>query len=245
MLKVEKLSLGFRRYSGLWRQEEVSLLSQISFDLSQGEVLGCIGASGAGKSLLAHAIMGLLPPNAFCSGRVTLFGRPISFAKFGRDIGFIAQDISHLDPLAKIGAQHKWAQKRHGQALSLKDFDLDGRLYPHELSGGMARRAMIALAGKPKLVIADEPTAGLDPQARRFVLQHLRAHADSGGAVLLIGHDLMAMLPFVDRIAVLDEGRLCALEVGSAFRAKGDALQSPKARAIWLALPDNDFVTDA
>lgn len=243
MLKVEELSIAFRRYRGFWRQEEQLYLEDISFDLSASEVLAVIGASGAGKSLLAHGLMGLLPDDAIRRGKVFLRGQKIT--QLGAQIGLVAQEVSYLDPLATIGAQQKWAQRRHQKALALQDFNLPSNAYPHEISGGMARRVMIALAGKPEVLIADEPTSGLDEHCSAQVLRHLRAHADEGGAVLLISHDLRAILPFADRVAVLVEGRLCGLERASAFTGDGAGLQSPQARAFWRALPENGFLSDA
>nr|WP_201742154.1 AAA family ATPase [Mangrovicoccus ximenensis] len=121
------------------------------------------------------------------------------------------------------------------------------RDYPSQLSGGMARRVLLAMAasGAPDLLVADEPTAGLDPENRDTVLRLLRDHAGAGGAVLLITHDLKAALPFADRVAILDEGRMSGLEPAAAFRGDGGFLTSGHARALWRALPENGFRADA
>ncbi|WP_136684287.1 ATP-binding cassette domain-containing protein [Falsirhodobacter xinxiangensis] len=255
MLNVENLGIGFSRYTGLLRQEEMTRLSGVSFDLCEGEVLAVIGGSGAGKSLLAHALLGLLPPNATLRGTMSFRGRsmtPYPASLRGRRIALMAQQVSHLDPLARLGAQTRWAARRTG-AAKVPDLQTLGlgpetcRLYPGQLSGGMARRALFALAGvgQPDLLIADEPTAGLDPENRDRLLALLQAHAHRGGAVILITHDLMPALPVADRVMILDEGHMCGFESSRDFKGDGMALTSPYAHALWRALPENAFLTDA
>lgn len=261
MLKIRDFSLGFYRYSGLLRRELSPRLEALTLDLAGGEVLAVIGASGAGKSLLAHAVLGLLPPNAVTGGMIdyrgqSLTGGPYPAGLRGREIGLMPQDIGHLDPLAPAGRQIGWAARRAGRG---RDFDLAAgiarlglpvaaaRAYPDALSGGMARRVLLAmaLAGQARLLVADEPTAGLDPENRDMVLGLLRGHARGGGAVLLITHDLHAALPFADRVAILDRGRMCGLEAARDFHGAGTALRSERARALWRALPQNGFGIDA
>ncbi|MDH2327412.1 ATP-binding cassette domain-containing protein [Cereibacter sp. SYSU M97828] len=222
MLTIAHLSVSFRRYRG-FRQVEVPALSGIDLHVAAGEVVGVIGASGAGKSLLAHAILGVLPPNAILRGRIDACAA-----------GLVPQQVSHLDPLARIGRQVRWAGGSAPDALA--------PLYPHQLSGGMARQAMlaIALARQPRLLVADEPTAGLDPDAGAGVLDGLRRHAVGGGAVLLISHDLNAALRICNRVVLLDEGRVRGIEDARAFCGDGAGL-SPHARALWHALPENGF----
>jgi peptide/nickel transport system ATP-binding protein len=258
MLTLENLSLGFRCYSGLFRQISVSRLSGLSLTLAEGELLAVIGSSGAGKSLLAHAILGLLPENALLGGEMAFRGQSLigayPAALRGRRIGLMPQEISHLDPLARARRQILWAGRRaHVRA------DVDGSLarlgltpamaekYPSALSGGMARRVLLAMAsvGVPDLLVADEPTAGLDPDNSASVLRWLRAHAAGQRAVLLIGHDLRAVLPYADRVLVLDEGRSQGVEAAADFCHDGGRLRSAHARALWRALPENGFLADA
>ncbi|MFJ1293475.1 ATP-binding cassette domain-containing protein [Paracoccus yeei] len=176
----------------------------------------------------------------------------------GRRIALMPQQVSHLDPLARVERQIAWAARRAGSragagghaARRLADLGLaagTGRLFPNQLSGGMARRVLLAAAtgGAPDLLVADEPTAGLDPDCRDTVLRLLRERAAAGGAVLLITHDLHATLPFADRVAILDEGRLCGVEAARDFQGDGAALTAAHARLLWRALPENGFRVDA
>lgn len=258
MLELSDVSIGFRSYSGWFRQQEVTRLSGLDLSISAGEVVAVTGASGAGKSLLAHAILGLLPPNAVLRGGMRFDGHdltaPYPAHLRGRHIALMPQEIGHLDPLATAGRQIRWAVRRTGGTGSACDriaaLGLPaevGDLYPNQLSGGMARRVLMAIAcaGAPDLLIADEPTTGLDPENRDTVLRKLRTHADAGRSVLLITHDLAAALPHADRVVILDDGRMCAVESAAAFRAEGVTLFSDHARALWQALPENGFRADA
>lgn len=243
MLEVSGLSIAFRRYSGLFRQREQTCLTGVSFDLRAGEVLAVIGSSGAGKSLLAHAILGVLPPNAVMRGTVRRTARPT----------LLPQSTAHLDPLASAGRQIARAADRAGRRAplpaALAGVGLSAQvapLRPHQLSTGMARRVMLAaaLAQEAGLIVADEPTAGLDPANRDAILDRLRAEADRGAGVLLITHDLGAALARADRVAVLEGGALCCVEPARAFRGDGTDLSEP-ARHLWRALPENGFLSDA
>src|SRR5690606_8717027 len=110
MLEVSRLSIGFRRPVGLWRREVVAALREISLEVRAGEVLAVIGASGAGKSLLAQAILELLPANALLSGTIHFQGAPLDAAALrGRQIALVPQSIAWLDPLVRMGRQVEWA----------------------------------------------------------------------------------------------------------------------------------------
>lgn len=254
MLEVNNLSVAFRRYSSFFRQEKITRLNNLSLKLKAGEVLAVIGHSGAGKSLLAHAILGLLPENTMQSGEILFKNEVLDEQALkilrGKEIALLPQQISYLDPTAHIGSQIRWAAKRAKTAPDIAARlhavgleDSTAKLYPHQLSGGMARRILMAQAtsGGAKLLIADEPTAGLDPDNRDSVLDQLRHYADQGGAVLLITHDLIPVLSRADRVAILNEGELCCLAPTSAFVGAGEALASAYARALWQALPQNGF----
>lgn len=255
LLAVEDYAIGFRRYRTLLRQAEIMVLEGLSFGLERGEVLALVGASGAGKSLLAHALFGILPPNALTRGSLKLDGRalgPQSLAP--RRMGLVPQSPSHLDPLQRCGRQLAWAARRRGLrpdaalvASTLARFGLEAavtRAYPHQLSGGMARRLLLAMAaiGGPELIVADEPTGGLDPEHAAIVLAQLRRLADAGSGVLLITHDLAQALPFADRVALLRQGRLVGTEPAGAFTGAGEQLRLPYARALWRAMPQNAFI---
>lgn len=258
MLEITNLSVAFRRYSSFFRQEKITRLNNLNLNLKAGEVLAVIGHSGAGKSLLAHAILGLLPNNAEQSGEVTFKGQILNEKILehlrGQEIALLPQQISYLDPTAQVGSQIRWAAKRANTQpetiARLQAVGLDANaahLYPHQLSGGMARRVLMAqaTAGGAKLLIADEPTTGLDASNRDNVLDQLRHYADQGGAVLLITHDLIPALARADHVAILNEGELCCLAPTSAFTGTGESLNSPYAQALWQALPQNGFNANA
>lgn len=258
MLEINNLTIAFKRYTSFFKQEKITRLNNLNLELRAGEVLAVIGQSGAGKSLLAHAILGLLPDNALQSGEIRFKDQPLDEKALktlrGKDIALLPQQISYLDPTAHIGSQIRWTAKRANtapevfsrlQAVGLEKHTAN--LYPHQLSGGMARRVLMAQAtsGGAKLLIADEPTAGLDPVNRDSVLDQLRHYADQGGAVLLITHDLIPVLARADRIALLNEGELCCLAETNDFSGAGEALSSNYAQALWQALPQNAFLAHA
>ncbi|QCX29052.1 ABC transporter ATP-binding protein [Nocardioides jishulii] len=231
----------------------------MSLDVRAGEVVALVGASGAGKSLLGHAVLGLLPPNATEQGRIAWRGEDVDVAArcrlAGREVALLPQALSHLDPTASVGAQLRRAARLAGvprpatrqvatDALARQGLDASVlRLHPHQLSGGMGRRVLtaIALMGDPALVIADEPTPGLAPESVTAVLQRLRGMADDGRGVLLITHEISAALVVADRVVVVDRGRTLDEAPASAFSGSGQLLAHPYTRALWLALPANGF----
>jgi peptide/nickel transport system ATP-binding protein len=259
MLEVNNLSVAFRRYDGITSRSHTVCLRDVSLSLSESEVMAIVGASGAGKSLFAHAILGVLPSNAEVHGSITLAGERLTAKRQaevrGKAIALVPQSIAFLDPLTHIGNQIIAAARRAGvpaqerkdaAAKALARFGLDATVagsYPHELSGGMARRVLLAVTtvGDPGLIIADEPTGALDLGNATVVLNYLRALADRGRAVLLITHDLRPALEVADRVLVVREGRAVELAAASAFRGEGKQLTSDYARALWRALPQNDF----
>ncbi|MCA8882943.1 MAG: ABC transporter ATP-binding protein [Rhodobacteraceae bacterium] len=210
-------------------------VDRVSVDIAAGEVLGIVGESGAGKSLLASAVTGLLPPRAGLSGgEVWIAGARVDHlpeARLrrlrGRVVGTVFQDpLGALNPLMTIGAQlaetiavhlplsRSAARQRAAEALAEVGIPAPAdRLgcYPHELSGGMRQRVGIALAlcAAPALLIADEPTTALDVSVQAQILALLkRLCRDRGMAVMLITHDMGVIAETADRIAVLYAGRL-------------------------------------
>lgn len=256
-LRLDQVSVGFTRYDGLIRQRELRILEGLSFGVDRGELVALIGASGGGKSLLAHAIFGILPSNAVVGGRIHVDGAtldaPLRQRYCGRRMALVPQSLSHLDPMTRCRKQIAWAGQRAGYRLDaesieslLARYGLDeqaANAFPHQLSGGMARRMLMAIAavGDPDLIVADEPTSGLDGVNSAHVLAHLREQADCGKAVLLITHSLSEALAFADRVAVMKGGCLESIEAASDFAGGGEALRSPFARALWTALPQNAF----
>ncbi|MBZ5486318.1 ABC transporter ATP-binding protein [Halomonas aquamarina] len=263
MLRIEQLSLALPYYPRFWRRRYATHLNQLSLSVTAGSVHAIVGASGAGKSLLAHTIMGLLPEDARSGGRCFFKGAALDErrkrALRGRELALIPQSLSALDPLARSQRQVGWAARRAGlspagahQAAcqALAHYQLDERAcqaYPHELSGGMARRVLTAMAQvtQASLVIADEPTVGLDPLQRDRVLDALAALARQGKAVMLITHDLRHALSIAEHVTVMHEGHCVETAAAHMFHGTGQALQSAYARALWQALPDNAFTLDS
>jgi peptide/nickel transport system ATP-binding protein len=259
MLQVDNLSVSFVRYRGLLGRRRVTGLSAVTLKVAAGEVRAVVGASGAGKSLLALAILGLLPSNAEQGGRIRLAGEDLTAERAqalrGHRIAFVPQSIACLDPLARTGRQVAWAARRAGiprrridsaVRAAMARFGLEGgaeRAFPHELSGGMARRVLMAIAtiGPADLLVLDEPTTGLDPDHIGTMMTHLRALADEGRAILAITHDIAAVLPIADHVTVLRDGASIETAPASAFAGTGDALRTCYARALWRALPQNAF----
>lgn len=208
-----------------------ALVRDVSFSLGPGERLGLIGESGSGKSLTSLAVTGLLPDSLVASGSVLLDGHQVVGAR-DADLrplrGPVAQivfqePLTALDPLMRVGRQIAEPLRRHlglrGSALrsavsaALDEVALSeprfARAYPHELSGGQRQRVAIAiaLAAKPQLLIADEPTTALDVTVQDAVLSLLeRLVAERGMALLFISHDLAVISRMVDRIVVLRDG---------------------------------------
>jgi len=222
----------------------------IQFDIHPGERVGIVGESGSGKSLTAHSVLRLLPRNAAIidgsvmhGGRdlVTLNESELSSVR-GQSVSMIFQNAAAaLNPVLKIGRQvsdviavHTGGEgKAHIESAArevlvgtgLADVDAVMNAYPHQLSGGMAQRVLIAMAlsSKPELLIADEPTTGLDMSIQAQVLGLLRKRVESiGAALLLISHDIAVVGEICDRIAVMYAGRI--VEIG----ASRDILQAPR-----------------
>lgn len=249
ILRVEGLSLSFTQYTTGLHQQELAVLHDLSLTVSTGQVVAVVGASGSGKSLLAHAILGLLPYNSHMSGRILYAGQPLTPERAqklrGQEIVLVPQGTTCLDPLMQVGAQIRRGS-RAAEAVqkcrqALKRYGLGEeteKLYPFELSGGMARRVLIATAAMehPRLVVADEPTPGLDARSAKRLLGHFRELAEDGAAVLFITHDLELALTVADQIVVLYAGETIEQTIP-------DRLRHPYTRALWQALPQNGFHT--
>ncbi len=252
LLSLEDLSIEFTRNVG--RVRSTTAVRSLSLDLDEGEILGVIGASGSGKTLLAQAILGILPANATVTGQLRYDGEPLDERRLrilrGREISYIPQTVNHLDPLMTVGRQvrigldPRTARSRQRELFTRYGLADDvARLYPFQLSGGMLRRVLFAtsIRDSVRLVVADEPTPGLHPDAVAEVLRHLRELSEAGASVLLITHDIFAAIAVAQRIAVMHGGELLTVEAASAFAGNGDDLAHPFARELWRALPQNQF----
>lgn len=254
ILEVKNLSISFTQYDRGTRQRLLNVIRDLSLTIKPGQVVAVVGSSGSGKSLLAHGILDILPYNAHRSGEIRYQGEVLTprhtKALRGREIVLVPQSVVYLDPLMKVGSQirrgRRDAVSRQRSAAVLGRYGLPRsteRLYPFELSGGMTRRVLIstAVVETPRLVIADEPTPGLDTRAMRHILSHFREIADDGAGVLLITHDLEAALTIADRVAVFYAGETIE-EAAAADFAQLSRLRHPYTRALWHAMPQNGFV---
>lgn len=252
VLEVDRLCLSFTQYDRGFRRKTVSAIRALSLTVRAGEVAAVVGASGSGKSLLAHAVLGLLPYNAALSGRIRYRGEPLTPARAaalrGREIVLVPQGASWLDPLMRVGPQLRRGDRspaaRQRAAAALERYGLGPEtedLYPFALSGGMVRRVLLACAAQesPRLVVADEPTPGLDAAAAARILGHFRELAEGGAGVLFITHDLELALAAAHRLTVFYAGATVEEVDVRAFTAGGPA--HPYTRALWEALPQNGF----
>lgn len=191
VLEIKGLKISFKQYDRGLRQTELETIRNLDVTVPAGKVVAVVGSSGSGKSLLAHAVLGILPYNASVSGEILYDGRPLTGELVkklrGDEIVLVPQSTSYLDPLMKTGQQIRKGRNDPASRKKLDDilrqYELDPKveeLYPFELSGGMARRVLISTAAlsSPRLVIADKPTPGLDARAARRILGHFREIAD-------------------------------------------------------------------
>ena len=259
VLELRKLVVEFVTRHGTLRA-----LDGISLSIAPGEVLGVVGESGAGKSLTGAAVIGLLePPGRIASGEVLLAGQRIDHLPMedlrhirGKRIGTIFQDpLTSLDPLYRVGEQlietirtHLPVSEQEARARAIAllaevgipapEKRIDG--YPHEFSGGMRQRVVIALAlaAEPELIIADEPTTALDVSVQAQIIAVLKKLCrERGTAVMLITHDMGVIAETADRVAVMYAGRV--IEIGPVR----DVVKSPKhpyAKGLMGSIPALD-----
>ena len=253
------------------RRVHHNVLRDLTLSVHEGEILALVGASGSGKSVLADALMGLFDANVVASGEMWFDGSRVAPGDLsnlrGHGISLVPQGVSSLDPLMRVGEQVRGEARGADRRARREDarrrmvrqrelFEAYGlaseveRMYPHELSGGMARRVLLmcALMEEPRLLIADEPTPGMDDESAAVAAHDLRAFAQDGGGVLLITHDLDFALSVADRLAVFREGTVVEETSVSAFR-RAEALRDPYARELsraWIRLhEDNNWASGA
>lgn len=254
LLEVKDLSVAFNQYTSGLRQRELKVINSLDVDIKPGEVLAVVGSSGSGKSLLAHAILGILPSNAIVSGTIKYQGRTLKIEDQlelrGKEIALVPQSVNFLDPLMSVGNQVRIGirdgDKLKTQREVFKRYNLKPEVeefYPFQISGGMARRVLVstAVVSGASLVIADEPTPGLDEKNLKEALGNFRELANRGCGVMLITHDIEAALTIADRIAVFYAGTTVEIAPVEDFSGKGENLRHPYSQALWRALPQNDF----
>ena len=251
ILEVKKLSVTFTQYDRGFSRRTLHAVEEMNLSIHSKEIVAVVGSSGSGKSLLAHAIMGILPYNGDMSGEILFCGEPLTTEHVkklrGHEIVLVPQSVSYLDPVMKIGDQIRNGKKSASikeRCLSvLKRYGLSPDItekYPFQLSGGMTRRVLISTAvmEQPKLVIADEPTPGLHLEAATRVMGHFREMADEGAGVLLITHDLELALLTADRVIVLYGGRVIEETDAESFQDEKN-LKHPYTKALYRSMPKN------
>lgn len=256
LLEITNLSVSFRKLEQGLREKHTEVLHQFNLTIEEGEIVAIVGASGSGKSVLADAILGILPSYAEVSGTMRYKGQTLTRKNLektrGSEIFLIPQSVNALDPLMKSGKQvqsmirNGEKQSQLQQVFQKVDLPLQTKdLYPFELSGGMARRILLSCAfvSKAKLIIADEPTPGLDEETLNEIIKMMKELSNEGRGMMFITHDIMTALHLADRIAVVYAGELLEVANVNDFTGKGEKLSHPYTKALWNALPQNDFTS--
>jgi oligopeptide/dipeptide ABC transporter ATP-binding protein len=257
-LKVEDLRVHYHTPRGA-----VRAVDGVSFDLKSDERLGFVGESGSGKTTIALALMRMIKPPGKIEGGHVLLGETdlLALSEEGirrlrlADIAMVSQGaMNSLNPVRRIRDQIVDALADHGERLSRQDLDARiaellrrvglnhdvAKMYPHELSGGMKQRVVIAIAisMRPQVIIADEPTSALDVVVQRQIMETLRqVQDDLGASVILIGHDMGLMAQFVTRLGVMYAGKL--VEIGGVDDMFAEPLH-PYTQLLIASLPSLD-----
>ncbi|SHG27686.1 peptide/nickel transport system ATP-binding protein [Kaistia soli DSM 19436] len=257
LVEIDDLTVSFRQYEGV-----VQAVRGVSFDLESGESLGIVGESGSGKSVTCSALLRLLrePPATIAAKRLSLGGQDMLRADKkalasirGRVAAMVFQDpMTSLDPVFTIGHQivetitaHRDVSKKDAmqraiallKRVEIKNAEAVVRFYPHQLSGGMLQRVMIAMAlsCEPAVLIADEPTTALDVTIQAQILQLIKdIQAETGMGLVMITHDLGVIAETVDRVVVMYGGRV--METGPV-EAIFEAPLHPYTRALLASIP--------
>ena len=264
LLQVEGMSVDF----DAGKPTVYRALEGVTFFINKGEVLGLVGESGSGKTVLSHSILGLLPGNGrISSGQILWKGQALQNlpekqlrAIRGKEIAMIFQDPqASLNPVYTVGRQIEWVLKLHrdlsGQeaqrevlrlfeSVKLRDPRRCARSFPHELSGGMCQRVMIAmaLACKPELLIADEPTSALDVKTQTEIIELLKQIRNASPiAILFISHDLRTIRSLCDEVLVMSSGKISKKCPVSSCRENigADRLEAIIYDSAPLARPEN------
>lgn len=256
LLEVKDFALTFRQYEQGLKEVELPVVHELNFSIHEGEIVAIVGASGSGKSLLADAILGILPDHAETKGMIHYQGTPLTKTRQNKlrknEIAFIPQSVNALDPLMKVGKQVqtnvKSKNKRQTQQTLFRQVGLAKEVstqYPFELSGGMQRRvlAATALGTDAKLIIADEPTPGLDPEVLTKMVEQMKQLVTEDKGMIFITHDIDIALKIADKIVVFNEGKTVEVAKVEQFTGNGANLKQSYTKQLWNALPQNQFST--
>ena len=257
LLEVNNLSISFTQYVQGLNRHDLKVISDLTIDVGESEIVAILGSSGSGKSLLAHSILGILPYNSHVTGEIKYKGQildqELKEKLRGKEICLIPQSVNFLDPLMKVSEQaigeckdeKEHAEKKIRQREIFAKYGLDESvddLYPFELSGGMARKVLLstALVGDPTLLIADEPTPGLDAKSVEETIADIRNLKEQGKGVLLITHEIDVALKTADRIAIFYSGYVIEINKVENFK-NADNVLHPYTKALINSLPKNGF----
>ena len=257
LLEVNNLSISFTQYVQGLNRHDSKVITDLTIDVDEGEIVAILGSSGSGKSLLAHSILGILPYNSHVAGEIRYEGQvldqELKEKLRGDEICLIPQSVNFLDPLMKVSEQaigeckdeNEHKEKKLRQREIFDKYGLDESvddLYPFELSGGMARKVLLstALVGNPKLLIADEPTPGLDAKSVKETIEDIRNLKEDGKGVLLITHEIDVALKTADRIAIFYSGHVIEINNVENFKNSENVLH-PYSKALIDSLPRNGF----
>ena len=220
LLEVNNLSISFTQYVQGLNRHDSKVITDLTIDVNENEIVAVLGSSGSGKSLLAHSILGILPYNSHVTGEIKYKGevltQELKEKLRGKEICLIPQSVNFLDPLMKVSQQAigECEDDKEREEKKIRQIEVYIKyglyenvddLYPFELSGGMARKVLLstALLGDPNLLIADEPTPGLDKQSVEETISDIKNLKEQDKGVLLITHEINVALKTADRIAVL------------------------------------------
>ena len=257
LLEVNNLSISFTQYVQGLNRHDSKVISDLTIDVDESEIVAILGSSGSGKSLLAHSILGILPYNAHVTGEIKYKGETLNQELKekirGEEICLIPQSVNFLDPLMKVSEQaigeckdeKEHAEKKIIQREIFARYGLDESvddLYPFELSGGMARKVLLstALIGNPSLLIADEPTPGLDKKSVEETITDIKNLKEHEKGILLITHEIDVALKTADRIAIFYSGYVIEINTVENFK-NADTVLHPYTKALINSLPRNGF----
>ena len=257
LLEVNNLSISFTQYVQGLNRHDSKVITDLTIDVDESEIVAILGSSGSGKSLLAHSILGILPYNSHVTGEIKYEGQvldqELKEKLRGDEICLIPQSVNFLDPLMKVSEQaigeckdeNEHKEKKLRQREIFDKYGLDESvddLYPFELSGGMARKVFLSteLVGYPKLLIADEPTPGLDSKSVEETIEDIRNLKENSIGVLLITHEIDVALKTADRIAIFYSGYVIEINTVENFKNAENVLH-PYSKALINSLPRNGF----